>query len=261
MLSFDKHRVASYFGRARQTYNAHATVQKHCAEELLQILVNLSKPLPDGILLEVGCGTGFVSQGLIRYFPDQDLEITDISPEMLEICQKTLEPLSHQNLSFKPLDAETLDPQDQKYALIISNFVLQWFEDPIRGIDTLIKCLHPGGILLVSFPNQNSFPEWKEMCKNLQLPFTGNQLPDSQKIITYLTSSGINYTCQTQKIVCHYNQSISFFRSIKNIGAGVNYSKKSLSPSELRQLMYYWDHLTHNQIQIQYHVSFLAIYA
>lgn len=254
-----KHQVASSFGQAGLTYDAEAMVQKYCAEKLLRILMDLD--IPDGVILEIGCGTGFVTQGLIHSFPTHELEITDISVEMLEVCQKNLAPLLRKNLSFRQLDAEKLDPNDNRYSLIISNFVIQWFEDPIKGIHTLSRCLKPGGILLVSFPNQDSFPEWKTMCRNLHLTFTGNPLPDAKKLISYLTESKIDYRYQEQIILTHYKQSLSFFRSIKRIGAGLNYSKKTLSPAEFRQLIYQWDHLTQNQIQIQYHVSFLIIYS
>ena len=39
-------------------------------------------------ILEVGCGTGILTEFLIKKYPNASFEITDISGSMLEECKK-----------------------------------------------------------------------------------------------------------------------------------------------------------------------------
>ena len=44
-----------------------------------------------GPALEIGCGTGYLSYGLARYYPGPDFLITDPSPAFLRLTQNQLE--------------------------------------------------------------------------------------------------------------------------------------------------------------------------
>ena len=74
---FDKTRLARQFGQSAAYYHHHATVQHYGADRLLGWLTDCSIPL--GKVLEVGCGTGFLTQGLVDLLLDHDLEISDLS--------------------------------------------------------------------------------------------------------------------------------------------------------------------------------------
>jgi malonyl-CoA O-methyltransferase len=256
-----KHQVADHFGHAVSTYNYAAIVQQDCAKGLVKILQDYCDQIPPGVILEVGCGTGFITQELVNYFPDHPLEITDISLDMLEFCQRHLHfpsPCS-QPISFQVMDGESLSVSSANYAAIASGFVIQWFEHPVKSLQKMTATLKPGGILVVSFPSDRSFPEWRQMCQQLDLPFTANILPNVQELCQQLVSNSIKCIEYEKKIVLRYKNAIAFFKSLKLIGAGLNRSNRALSPRQMKQLIRYWDQQHPDGIEIQYHIAFLII--
>lgn len=250
-----KQQVAQRFGNATATYNQEAIVQLQCATQLISLVQHWHPHLPEGTILEIGCGTGFVTQPLVRLFPDRPLEITDISPAMLNYCQQRLTAEHALTLQFRVLDGETLGDRST-YAAIASGFVVQWFEQPLTSLLNLLKALKPGGFLFLAFPTNHSFPEWRQRCQQLHLPFTGNTLPDHNQIGAYLAQYG---TCtgyeQTYSVT--YPNAREFFRSLKRIGAGFSRSRQRLSPQQVKQLLVAWN--PQGGVTVHYQVAFFVV--
>lgn len=258
-----KHQVAQTFGDAALTYDSFATVQQQCAQTLVSLLQTLQPPIPQGTILEVGCGTGFVTQKLISCFPQHSFDITDISSDMLMQCQQQLLKSTHEgrSLSFQQLDGEMLPINSATYAAIVSGFVVQWFETPAQSLQNWVAALQPGGALAVSFPTSDSFPEWRQICQQLGLPFTGNPLPHPTAINQSLQSLSPAIACQwyEAQIPVMYRDAMDFFKSFKRIGAGLNRSSQPRSPRQLRQIIEYWNQQSSDGICVHYHVAFLIV--
>ncbi|MDX2216790.1 MAG: methyltransferase domain-containing protein [Oculatellaceae cyanobacterium bins.114] len=256
-----KDQVVTSFSHATSTYNTHAIVQQQCAQELISLLRSRQKQLPEGPVLEIGCGTGFVTQELIHHCGDRPLKITDISASMLEVCQQNLHLTTkqQQRISFQQMDGEAYNSDEAAYAIVVSNFVVQWFEQPIQSLQKLIAALKPSGLLLVTFPTHHSFPEWQQICKQINLPFTGNPLPNPHYLIQKLTQKSVNCVWYEKEISTVYTHAIDFFKSLKLIGAGLNRCHQKLSPIQMKQLIRHWDQQHPEGIQIHYHIAFLMI--
>ncbi|MBI4784835.1 MAG: methyltransferase domain-containing protein [Oscillatoriophycideae cyanobacterium NC_groundwater_1537_Pr4_S-0.65um_50_18] len=258
-----KQAIATRFGQAAAVYHAEAQMQKDCANDLINYLFKaLPQPLklPPGKILEVGCGTGFITQELVDCFGDRSLEITDLSPEMLQFCQAHLQMnLNHQpfksQIEFHQMDGEAIDPHPLPYAMIVSGFTIQWFKDPIATLRNWRSQLQPGGILLISFPTDQSFPEWRQVCRKLNLPFTANPLPNAELIWTALAQEFSLFQTYDQSMKLTFNSAADFFRNLKAIGAGFNQQDQRLSLSQMRQLINYWDSQT-DEISVQFHIAF-----
>ncbi|MDZ7693267.1 MAG: hypothetical protein U5K69_19475 [Balneolaceae bacterium] len=61
-----KKTVQSSFGKAAACYDEHADLQREIAQRLIASLRPWIDILPRGPILEVGSGTGFVTEGLIE---------------------------------------------------------------------------------------------------------------------------------------------------------------------------------------------------
>ncbi|MBF2000459.1 MAG: methyltransferase domain-containing protein [Synechococcales cyanobacterium M58_A2018_015] len=238
-----KSTVVQHFGDAAQDYDRYAELQRQCAQQLLERIAAQSLHIPDGVILEIGCGTGFVTQALIQTFPHRYLEITDLSPQMIQACQSNLIIPSAQadRITFHVLDGEAIRQTEWRYALIVSGFVFQWFTNPIQSLHRLISCLQPGGWLCLSFPGKHSFPEWRAVCHRLNLPFTANPLPNPEQLQRQLPLDAMTRHLETVQFTISYTNAIEFFRSLKRIGADVSRSKMQLSPAQLKQLLRHWD--------------------
>ncbi|MDZ7693268.1 MAG: methyltransferase domain-containing protein [Balneolaceae bacterium] len=81
-----------------------------------------------------------------------------MAPEMVEICKKKFG--DKDNVLFRTLDAEQLEAAPETYAMSVSGFVAQWFDQPAMTMGKLLEATKPGGLLLGSFPGNESFPEW-----------------------------------------------------------------------------------------------------
>ena len=253
-----KQSVAQAFGSSACGYAAQASLQKDCAQRLMKLLEIQHPALPTGRVLEIGCGTGFMTQKLIHKFPDRSLIVTDLSEQMLQFCRSHLEiPVAQKPLiQFQQQDGEAIALPSNSCALIVSSFVIQWFQEPVKSLLKLVDVLQPDGVLLISFPTAQSFPEWRQICQMLNLPFTANPLPDSQPIAKALSQVTQRHQVLTQEIPLHFSNAAKFLRSFKSIGANFSQTGKQLSTAQMRQLIRSWDQQSPNGITVHFQVCF-----
>ncbi len=263
--TLDKQKVAALFGHAAATYQSQATLQHQAGDRLLNLLDASLFDLPDGAILEIGCGTGFITQQLVRRFPQRLLHITDLSPDMLQFCQTQVQCSPDQKalMSFYSIDAEhleTIHPGDTNapYALIVGGFVIQWFQHPIQSLSAMLAKLQPGGILLLSFPTCHSFPEWQHMCQQLDLPYTANPLPKPDVVRHAMSQQDAEYFIDDYFLTSHASVR-DFFRSLTAIGAGYSQAGTHLSLRQMRRLVKGWEQQSPHKIEVHYHVRFVAI--
>ncbi len=257
---FSKRQIEQAFGQAATHYNQAALVQRRCAEQLLGELERIRPKLPPGPAIEIGCGTGFLTQGLIQKMGDRSLEITDLSPSMLTVCQRQIAFTNHASeVMFRPLDGELWQPISKHYALIISSFAVQWFQQLESTLDRWISALKPGGKVLMSFPTCHSFPEWKAACQSLDLPYTGNPLPDPVAIAQFLASRPVHTQYWQESIGISFASARDFFHGLKQIGAATSFSHAKLSISEFKQLVHTIDEAANPPQKMHYNVAYFTI--
>ena len=137
-----KRQIAGSFSLYSKSYDQYAQLQKKSAVSLINNITDCQKNLPDGPILEVGCGSGMLSETLARFYADRQLSFLDISSGMLNECRNRLQKLgyNHANFHFVEKDAETISDQE-KYALIVSGLTFQWFNNLQTGIEKLFDAL------------------------------------------------------------------------------------------------------------------------
>lgn len=255
-VSPQKSEIAN-FSQAAEAYHQHATVQRQVAERLLASLKPWKEILPPGPILELGCGTGFTSQGLINLFPERPLIITDAAEGMLNACKKNIGDLD--NVTFDLLDAESIPVEEETYAMTISSFVSQWFRHPGYTLGQWLEVTKPGGLLLAAFPGHESFPEWKQHAKTLGLPYTGNSLPDTEEMVVKLSSEITQVDYYEDTITQSFASAADFFRHLKKIGAGQQIEGRPLNAREMKMLIEHWDSQQDGDITVSWHVVFIAV--
>ncbi len=252
-----ENKVAESFGRSAQKYHQEAVIQKKVAEGLMASLRPWKDILPPGPFLEVGCGTGFLSELLVNEFPGREMLITDASFKMVEFVREGISG-SSDTLSFDTLDVDRLLNPEPKYSLIVSNFATQWFMHPEIALENLGKMLLPGGLLLVTFPGNHSFEEWYSTCLELGLPYTANPLPDVEEVVIKLSLGPLQIDYYENDLFQEFDSSLDFFRHIKAIGAGKSFSSKLLNRKQLRLLTNYWDQKVSGNVKVKWHIVYLA---
>ncbi len=164
------------FSRSAGTYERWALPQRESARELVEFVD------PEGYVLDLGCGTGFVSS----FLPTGCLPVgVDVSESMLRryvgaFCRGVLG------------DAENLPFRDKSFDYVLSNFSLHW-TDLRRSLPEAIRVARRG--VGVALPVEGSlegldfpFPSEEEVLsqldglslrsytRELQIPFSGWEL-------------------------------------------------------------------------------------
>jgi malonyl-CoA O-methyltransferase len=252
--------VAETFSEAAEHYHQKAEIQLKVANGLISSLLPWKETLPPGDILEVGCGTGFLSEQIIKEFPNRQKLITDLAPGMLSYCEKQLNEkgLVDDSVSFQKLDVDQISNQESKYSLIVSNFAAQWFKDTAIGLEKLTELLVPGGLLLCTFPGNHTFEEWYANCLELGLPYTANAFPDVEEVVIKLSMNPVQVDYYENDLFQEFDNSIEFFKHLKEIGVRKSKTGKRLSVKQLKLLTEFWNEKTSNQIKVKWHVVYLA---
>lgn len=241
-------------------YDDFAGIPKLAAGKMAASLEPWLDLVPGGPILEVGCGTGLVTERLLPLFPGREIIVSDISPEMVESCKKNIveKGLLRDGIRFEVLDAEKIN-DIEKYALIISGYTIQWFSDAMTGGYTLIDALKPTGLLILSFPGSKSFFQWKSACEELDIPFTGNALPELDRLGVQFSMKPVLIDTFDEIYPERYDSALGFFKTLKNTGEAVKINKdKRLSVGQMRALMAQIDSKSQSVIEMGYHLVYMA---
>lgn len=147
----NKELIHSRFSKTLATYNENAKIQKRMAEKL----VELAKRKAYENILEIGCGTGLLTELTVKKFEYKNYTAIDL----VEECAEYINRISP-DITFINCDIENFLPQtNEKYDLIISNAALQWVNDFEGVINSLKKRLNKNGELIFSTFGKENFRE------------------------------------------------------------------------------------------------------
>ncbi len=111
----------------------------------LRAVKTLAAALPDGArVLDAGCSTGYVSQGL---HPRLRLTGVDIEKEAVEFCR------AHRQGEFQEADLSALPFETNTFDLILFTNTIEHLEDPHPILKELARVLKPGGKIVVTTEN------------------------------------------------------------------------------------------------------------
>jgi SAM-dependent methyltransferase len=110
------------------------------------ICAELERDFPDaGSMLEIGCGTGFVLQGVAECRPQLELTGTDLYPEGLDLARKRVDARLEQ------MDARSI-PYEEEFDVIGAFDVIEHIPEDGLALREMHNALRPGGGLLLTVP-------------------------------------------------------------------------------------------------------------
>lgn len=150
-------RVVHCFCRGLGTYHQAARAQAQIARDLAGMLAECGAPERFERALEFGCGTGHLTESLLRRFSIGDLTLNDLVAEAAELAGAAAR--AHgASARFVAGPVETLR-LSQKYDLIASASTVQWLPDLPEVLRRLCTSLGPGGWLALSGFGSSQFRE------------------------------------------------------------------------------------------------------
>ena len=161
ILPFDgeKKRIKERFDEIAHSFNEAAFLSQEIAERILQRLEFIRiQPIR---ILDLGSGTGILSNELKKVFPSAEIVALDFSENMLR-----------QNVSsWKTCgDAEQMPFQDQRSDLVISNLMLHWSQNLFGLSEEIHRVLKPQGLFMFSMLGADTLTEmhhaWRSVDNN-----------------------------------------------------------------------------------------------
>ncbi|WP_312489573.1 methyltransferase [Sphingomonas sp.] len=217
-------RIAQAFDAAA-AYDTHAVVQRQVAAWLAERIVAVAPPAPR--VLEVGCGTGFLTQAAWPRLDRPDWLMTDIAPEMLARGQARMP-----GVRGRVMDGEHPDlAGEAAFDLIVSSLAVQWFGDLAAGLRRLAAHLAPGGRMLVTTLVEGTFAGWHDAHRAEGFAAGSPAYPS----VGTLAETGWRITTRTFEQ--RHRSAADFMRALRAIGAGTpREGHRPIPPGAMRRI-------------------------
>lgn len=229
----DKARARASFGRAADTYDAAAVLQKQVREEMLSRL-DLVKISPL-VILDAGCGTGVGSHALQKRFAKSQVVSLDFAYPMLQKTRKTCRKSGGLVQTLKTLlggsrqsllcaDIESLPLADATVGLVWSNLAIQWCNNLDAALQEFHRVLQPEGLLMFSTLGPDTLRELRVATG--QQDVNGNSFTSVSRFIDMhdigdaLVRAGFSApVLDVERFTLTYDDVKSVMRDLKSIGA------------------------------------------
>jgi len=231
-MTINKAQVQKNFSQNAITYDQYAVVQKEMARELFLKIKSTGRNFRK--ILEIGCGTGFLTELLASEYPLAQITAIDIAPEMIVVAREKL--AIFPNINYIEADGEKLKGDnisvDRSFDLIVSNVVFQWFTDYAAAFIQYHSFLEPTGYLIYSTLGAGTFKELyvclqdgnegKSSCTlgdhkihNRRETFIGNRYLQKAMVNAGFQLAGVEQVIKIE----YFNSCRYFLRALKMIGA------------------------------------------
>lgn len=226
--------IARAFSAAAAGYDAAALAQRRIAQRVAERAA--APALPAGArAVEIGCGTGLLSELLLARHPQADWLLTDIAPSMAEHCAGRF--AGRATVRLMDGEAPDLPPCD----LIVSSLAFQWFGDLEAGLSRLAGCLKPGGRLLFATLGDRTFCEWRAAHDELGVDCGTPRFPTAAGLQALWPAGGIGAVREERMAVWHPDGR-AFVRGLKDLGARVpRPGHRPLPPGDFRRVLQRFD--------------------
>lgn len=117
-----------------QLSSSYTDLIKKCVPRYDELLSNMFlylhpyfKPLR---ILDLGCGTGNLTQRILEHFPDAQIDVLDLSEDILDECRKRFSNKS--NINYLQADFKNMNLPEASYDLVMSSIAIHHVEDPFK---------------------------------------------------------------------------------------------------------------------------------
>ncbi len=220
----DKNVTKMHFERAANSYDGAAVLQREIAKRMGERL-DYIKQQPKRVL-DVGCGTGYITKDLLKRYPKADVIALDLAHGM---TKKTKE---QGNWLRKPkavcADAESLPLKKESIDFVISSLMLQWSNDLNKVFTGFHYALAPNGLLLFSTFGPETLTEIRQSWSEVDNRPHTSDFPDMHEIGDALLHAGFqDPVTDMEMITMTYANVRQLMRDIKQIGASNTDSNRS----------------------------------
>ena len=232
-MALDKTKIKQSFGNSSHTYDSVAELQRNVGRDFLRSF--LPEKL-NGVVVDLGCGTGFLTQELVRHCENVDLIALDLAFSMLQTTRGKL----GDSVKVVCTDAEKLPFLNEKINTIFSNLALQWCQPIDEALRELHRVLKSDGELIFSTFGSETLWELKTAWKTVDDFDHVNEFYTAPELQNALEKAGfVDVEIKNQHYISRYDSVLDLMRELKHIGAhNVNSQRrKNLTSQKSLQTM------------------------
>ena len=223
----DKAKARRGFERAASGYDDNAVLQQEIGRRMLERL-GFMRIAPRRIL-DLGCGTGQVSEGLLGQYPKAELVALDFAEGMLRRTRRRGRWRRRPRCLCADLDALPL--ADGTVDLIFANAAIQWSADPPLAFADMVRVLRPGGLLIFSSFGPDTLQELRAAWAEVDDEAHVHGFIDMHDYGDMLVNVGLaDPVMDVERMTLTYRSPMALMHEIKAIGAG------NASPQRVRGL-------------------------
>jgi malonyl-CoA O-methyltransferase len=231
--------VSARFASAAQTYHDESNVQHTVAENLAASM--LPRKEIDSVL-EIGCGTGSLTELLRRRFPRAVIYAVDIARPMIDLARERMGECAR--IRWHAADARQFCP-GRDFPLIISSSALHWMTPVSETVKRLAAMLEPGGDLVSALMVKGTLEEL-HAARTCLFPDKTSPvcLPDEEEVLEAIAMAGLEIRGKRVEVFRErHDSAAAFLRSLNRQGVtgAANSGCRLLTRTELRKLIAYYD--------------------
>jgi malonyl-CoA O-methyltransferase len=216
--------IVAAFDAAAQSYDALTQIQREVARALVaRAGAELFAPKT---VLDLGAGTGHVTELALQQWPHAELTAIDAAPAMLARLRAKFP-----RVAAIRRDATRLDGVG-RYDLILSSMMLHWLDAPRDALAHWRGFLAPGGLLRVAVPVAGSLNEWRDFTRSAGIDDGVWAFPPED------FAEGLGAKIEISDFPAEYADARAFLRALKGAGAHTSRPGASLARTgALRRLL------------------------
>jgi len=123
------------------------------SEAVREKAISAADPRPGELAADIGCGTGFMTEGLI----ERGLKVIAVDESQAMLTEMRSKLSGIEGVEYRHGESERLPIQDQSLDYAFANMYLHHVESPLAAIMEMARALKPGGKLIITDLDEHSF--------------------------------------------------------------------------------------------------------
>ncbi len=139
----------SFFDRWSTTYD-EAGLQALTYRPVHDAILGRLRSLEPAVVVDLGCGTGQLTNRLIERFPGAVIVGVDLSPGMLTAAATRLDRSEAPHTGLVRADAQRVPIRPGSVDVVVCTESFHWYDDQRESLRGLAEAIRPGGRLLIA---------------------------------------------------------------------------------------------------------------
>ena len=204
--------VAKAFSQAAQHYDAVAGLQRQAADHLLERVADKLV----GEVMDLGCGTGYLTQQLLTQVEVKRVLGVDVAPGMIDWCRQHI---SDERCDWLLADAQALPLATQSVDQVVSSLAIQWCVDQQALFGHVSRVLRPHGGFYATSLGPRTLVELRWAWQQVDTFQHVNDFVPQEQLATAMQPFFGEVQVQSHTISLQFDTVTDILRSLKQLGA------------------------------------------